>query len=329
MKQHQVSVIVVNWNGKHHLEECLSSLSNQTFEQFESILVDNGSTDGSVEFVLKHFPEVRIIRLKENVGFCRGNNIGFQHSMGDFVALLNNDTRVDRRWLEELCNAMEQDPEIGMCASCIANYFCPDILDTAGDGYDICGVGFKIGNGLKVTERKRNEYVFGACAGAALYRRSMIDEIGFFDNDFFAVGEDIDLSFRANLRGYKCVYVPSAVVYHKIGQTVGSDSDFLLYHARRNVEYAYFKNMPWPLVFLTLPLHVIYNLLTFAQALGQGRWHVFLKAKRDFLINFAKICKKRKTIQLLRKISLTELLSSFSKDYLLRRCKLLLRRGYL
>jgi GT2 family glycosyltransferase len=327
MKSNLISVIIVNWNGKHLLEECLNSLSGQTLKDFETILVDNGSTDGSIEFVIEHYPDVEIVRLENNMGFCRGNNVGLQHATGDYIALLNNDTRVDKCWLEALYSAMGQGPEIGLCASCMVNYFSANILDTAGDGYDICGVGFKIGNGLRMSERQKNGYVFGACAGAALYRRSMIDEIGFFDEDFFSVGEDIDLSFRAKLAGYKCIYVPNAIVYHKVNQTLGPDSDFLLYHARRNVEYAYFKNMPLVLIVLTLPMHIVYNLLTFTQVLVRGRLSVFLKAKKDFLKNFRKICKKRKEIQAQRKISLKELLSSFSKDYLLTRTKFEWRRS--
>jgi len=263
-KNIKVSVIIVNWNGKHHLVECLTSLLKQTFKSFETILVDNGSTDGSIEFVEEHFPVVKVIKLNNNKGFCRGNNIGLQHARGDFIALLNNDTLVDMHWLEELYRAITKHSHVGTCASCIVNYYSRDVLDTAGDGFDLCGVGYKIGEGMPVTEFQKERYVFGACAGAVLYRRSMIDEIGFFDERFFAVGEDLDLNFRARLAGYKCLYVPQAVVYHKINQTVGRNSDFLLYHSRRNVEYTFFKNMPFPLIIATLPLHIIYNLLTFS-----------------------------------------------------------------
>jgi len=311
-----VNVVVVNWNGKHHLEECLDSLSKQTFKAFETILVDNGSEDGSIEFVEKNFPAVKIIKLNKNEGFCRGNNIGLQHSSGDFIALLNNDTLVDMHWLEELFKAMTKHSHVGICASCIVNYYFRDILDTAGDGFDLCGVGYKVGEGMPVTEFRKKRYVFGACAGAVLYRRSMIDDIGFFDERFFAVGEDLDLSFRAILAGYKCLYVPDAVVYHKVNQTVGRNSDFLLYHSRRNVEYTFFKNMPFPLIIVTFPLHIIYNLLTFSQAVFDKRIKVFLKAKKDFIKNFKKIYKLRKKIQEKRKISLKELFFSFSNHYL-------------
>jgi len=314
-----ISVIIVNWNGIQHLEECLLSLSKQTTKDFEIILVDNGSTDGSANFVEKRFPYVKIVRLAKNEGFCGGNKIGLEHATGEFVALLNNDTKVDPRWLEELLQEMQSDPNIGICSSCMVNYFKPEYLDTAGDGYDICGVGFKIGNRMRVSEFQHKRDTFGACAGAVMYRRSMIKKIGFFDDDFFAVGEDIDLSFRARLSGYRCVYVPTAIVRHKVNQTVGAGSNFLLYQSRRNIEYTYFKNMPLPLLILTLPLHLLYNLLTFIQALTERRIGIYLKAKRDFLNNFRDVLKKRNEIQKQREISLKSLLDFFSKDYLLKK----------
>jgi len=315
-KNIQVSVIIVNWNGKQHLEECLGSLSKQTFKSFETILVDNGSADGSIEFVETNFPAAKIVRLDKNEGFCRGNNIGLQHARGDFIALLNNDTLVDMYWLEELYRALTKHSHVAICASCIVNYYSRDVLDTAGDGFDLCGVGYKIGEGMPVTEFQEERYVFGACAGAALYKRSMIDEIGFFDEGFFAVGEDLDLSFRARLAGYKCLYVPGAIVYHKVNRTLGRNSDFLLYQSRRNVEYTFFKNMPFPLIIAILPLHIIYNLLTFSQALLQKRFTVFIKAKKDFIKNFKKTYKLRKKIQEKRKISLKKLFFILSKHYL-------------
>ena len=219
-------------------------------------------------------------------------------------------------WLKELYKAMTKHSHVGAYASCIVNYYSRDILDTAGDGFDLCGVGYKVGEGMPVTEFQKKRYVFGTCAGAVLYRRSMIDDIGFFDERFFAVGEDLDLSFRAILAGYKCLYVPDAVVYHKVNRTVGRNSDFLLYHSRRNVEYTFFKNMPFPLIIATLPLHIIYNFLTFAQALFQKRFTVFIKAKKDFIKNFKEIYRLRKEIQEKRKISLKELFFCFSNHYL-------------
>jgi len=226
---------------------------------------------------------------------------------------------VEPGWLEALHTAMHGHPRRGLCASRMVNYFSPGVLDTAGDGYDICGVGFKTGEGRPAEAYGRSRPVFGACAGAALYRRSMLDEIGFFDRRFFAYGEDLDLSFRAKLAGYQCRYVPDAVVYHKINQTVGTTSDFLLFHTRRNIEFTYFKNMPLPLLLLTLPLHLIYNAVTLLQAVRRRRVVIHLKAKKDFLSKLPEIISDRKHIQSRRRISLAALLGSFSTGYLWQR----------
>jgi GT2 family glycosyltransferase len=311
-----ISIIVVNWNGKNLLDDCLGSIFNQTIKPDEVILVDNGSTDGSPDYVTEYFPQVKLIRLKENKGFCGGNNIGFKYASGNFIALLNNDTLVSPPWLEELLQAMKADDRIGLCASCMLNYFNPGYIDTAGDGYDVCGIGFKIGNGRPINKHNRPGRVFGACAGAVLLRRSMIDEIGLFDEDFFAVGEDIDLCFRAKLSGYSCAYVPNAKVYHKVSQTVGVGSDFLLYHSRRNLEYTYLKNMPLLLLLITLPLHLLYNLMTLIQSIRERKLIIFLRAKRDFLCGLVVTLRKRRQIQKMRNVSLGELLSSFSCSYL-------------
>jgi GT2 family glycosyltransferase len=314
-----VSVVIVNWNGQHHLAECLDGLGEQTFKHFETILIDNGSTDGSVSWVQEHFPWVRVVALSENTGFCHANNLGYAVSEGGFIALLNNDTSVERDWLVHLYNEMQKDVQIGISVSRIVRYDNPTILDAAGDGYDLSGVGFRRGHGEPADYYERSEEVFGACAAAALYRKSMLEDIGFLDEDFFAIGEDVDLSFRAKMADYRCVYVPKAVVRHKISETVGVESDFQIYQSRRNVEYVYFQNMPFVLLLFTLPMHLLYNLLTFGQAVWRGKLSTFLRAKWDFLTHFKKVYKKRRRIQLQRKISLNKLLSFFSRNYLLKR----------
>lgn len=315
----KISVIVVNWNGRHYLEECLRSLEDQTFKRFETILVDNGSCDGSVAFVKEVFPWVSAVSLSENSGFCHANNLGYAASKGEYIALLNNDTRVDPNWLYYLTRKIEEKEAIGICTSRILIFDNPDFLDAAGDGYDFSGVGFRRGHGALANSFAHCEEVFGACAAAALYRRSMLEEIGFFDDAFFAIGEDIDISFRAKLTGYKCVYVPEAVVYHKVSGTIRAGSDFQIYQARRNVEYVYFKNMPLALIILSFPFHLLYNLLTFMHALKMGKLALFFKAKRDFLIRLKDVLRKRRNIQKHRKISLRDLFLSFSWTYLVRR----------
>jgi len=317
----RISVIIVSWNGRTHLRECLSSLAGQTFKGFETILVDNGSCDGSVPWVRKTFPSVKVIALSENSGFCRANNLAYAVSRGEFIALLNNDTRADPDWLHTLCEGMKRDQRIGICASRIVLYDNPDLLDAAGDAYDFSGSGFRRGHGENKSSFPVSEEVFGACAAAALYRRSMLEEVGFFDEALFAVGEDIDLSFRSRLAGYRCLYVPEAIVYHKVSSTIGVRSDFQLFQSRRNVEYVYFKDMPLALIILTFPMHLVYNLLTFVQAIKQKKLGLFLRAKLDFLLHFREVYLKRRSVRMNRGISLCELLASFSKNSLWKRAR--------
>ncbi len=299
-----ISVVVLNYNGKRYLESCLGSLEKQTFRDFEVILVDNGSSDGSVEYVEDNFPWVRVIALEENLGFCGGNNVGIRAARGEYVALLNNDTEVEPRWLEELKTALNNNDQVGFCASRMLVHGQPHTIDTVGDVFYACGVGGKRGyleqdNG----QYDEAEYVFGACAGAAIYRRAMLDDVGLLDEDFFAYDEDIDLSFRAQLRGYKCLFVPAAIVYHRIGSTLGRDSDFWLYLSRRNMLYVLLKNMPAPLLLRNLHYILAYFLLGDLLSVLRGRGKQIWRARLDNLKNLSKTLGKRKAIQRRRRVS--------------------------
>lgn len=215
----RTTVVVLNWNGKDLLDECLGSLAEQTDKRFEVLLVDNGSVDGSIAYVKQAFPWVKVLALPENFGFAKGNNLGIRTVTSERIALLNNDTRVDPRWLEELNDALDAHPEVGFCASKMLNYYEPDVIDTAGDQLAV-GLAVKRGAGQNDAEEYSSaRYVFGACAGAALYRKTLLDQVGLFDETFGTNYEDVDLSFRAQLAGWKCLYVPGAVVYHKVGET--------------------------------------------------------------------------------------------------------------
>src|SRR5215211_9561023 len=207
-----VTVVIPNWNGERFLKVCLSSLREQSFEDFETALVDNASSDGSLRLVERDFPEVRVISMRENRGFSAAVNAGIETSEATYVALLNNDTEVDPGWLEALVRAAERHPEAGLFASKLVDFYDRRVLDGAGDALRLSGLPYRLGHG----ERDRGQfdapaYVFSACAAAALYRREMLDEIGLFDEDFVSYCEDGDLSFRAQLAGYRCFYVPDAV----------------------------------------------------------------------------------------------------------------------
>ncbi len=299
-----ISVIAANFNGKHFLKGCLGSLESQTFADFEVILVDNGSSDGSVEYVNQAFPSVKIISLPENVGFCAGNNIGIKAAQGEYICLLNNDTQVDSIWLEELKRALDRNSDVGVCASKMLLQDRPDTIDAAGDVFYSCGIGGNRGHFEPDDGRfAETDFVFGACAGAAIYRRNMLEDIGLLDEDFFAYGEDTDLSFRAQLRGYRCLFVPTAVVYHVGGGTMKHASDQRRYLSHRNRLYTLIKDMPGDLLLKHLFPIVCYSFLRDVSWILQGKWHVVRRAWLDGLRNSNRMLEKRKEIQQGRKVS--------------------------
>src|SRR5215217_3778172 len=211
----RITVVVPNWNGKRFLKVCLSSLRRQSFEDFETVLVDNGSSDGSVEFVAENFPEVRVISLRENKGFAAAANAGIMASQAEYVAMLNNDTEIEPGWLGALVGAAERHPEAALFASKLVDFHERRLLDGAGDALRRSGLPYRIGHGeVDRGQFEEEVFVFGACAAGALYRHSLFQEIGLFDEHFFSNCEDGDVSFRVQLAGHRCLYVPEAVVYH-------------------------------------------------------------------------------------------------------------------
>ena len=216
----RVAVIVVNKNGRHHLADCFQSLVAQTYSNFEIILVDNDSVDDSVPYVQANFPQVQIICLETNAGFAAGNNIGIQATEAPWIATLNNDTKVDSNWLTELALAAQSNERVGMCASKMLFYDRPHLINSTGICVDRAGIAWDRRGGEADDEREEAAVpVFGPSAGAALYRRSMLNEIGLFDEDYFAYLEDVDLAWRARLVGWRCLYAPTAVVYHRHSAT--------------------------------------------------------------------------------------------------------------
>jgi hypothetical protein len=295
----RVSVIVVNYNGKGLITDCLRAIEGQSFKNFEVIVVDNGSSDDSVvrirEFAgrshLSH--AIRIIPLCRNLGFGGGNIVGLNHSQAEYVALLNNDTEAEQKWLEELITAMDSDPKIGICASKLIVYGT-DIIDSAGDGFSFLLKGFKRGEGEKASLYDKKEYIFGACAGAALYRRKMIDEVGFLDEDFFLIHEDTDLNLRAQLHGWKVLYVPTAIVYHKVRSSIGKMSHMAIYYTLRNSEFVRIKNVPLSIFIRCFSEFIIRMVTEFVYfAIKHRNMNTYLRAKRDAIRMLPKMLKKR------------------------------------
>jgi GT2 family glycosyltransferase len=241
-----VSIIIPNWNGGHLLRTCLDSVKRQTYTNFEIIVVDNASTDDSRELIARDYPEVRVVALDSNRGFAGGVNEGLRAARAQVIVLLNNDTEAEATWLEELVGALQANSRAGMAASKLRLFDERDKLHSAGDFYRADGVPGNRG----VWEVDRGQYddaatappIFGACAGAAAYRRELFDRIGVLDTDLGSYCEDVDLNWRARLAGYECVYAPRAVVYHHVSATGGGTR--ASYFVGRNLILVLVKDYP-------------------------------------------------------------------------------------
>ena len=292
-----VSLIIVTYNASEFIADCLDSVKEQTYTDFETIIVDNASKDKTVELIEEHFPWAIIVKSSENMGFTGGVDLGYSKSSGKYVALLNPDTKADKDWLAHLVIAMEEDVKCGICASLMVQWGT-DKVDTAGDGCTLAGKGFKIGHNEPTAMYRESKEVFAACGGAALYRRKMIEEIGFFDLDFFLLHEDTDLGFRARLAGWRCIYVHDAVVEHKVSASIGYKSSLAVYHAVKNSDMVWLKNMPGLLLVITFPEKILNDIALFIYL---GIIHLSLKeyfrAKWFVLKNLSIIISKRKIVQ--------------------------------
>jgi len=251
-----VSVVVLTCNGRAHLEECLGSLLAQTRDDREILLVVNGSTDGSAEMVRNRFGEaVRLIELPENIGYTGGNNAGLRAARGEYIAVINDDTRTDPRWLEAMVETLRRRPDCGLAACKILSYRDPEIIDNV--GHLIYRDGTFRGRGRLERDREqydREEEVLAPSGCAFLVRRAALEAAGLFDEDFFIYGDDADLSLRIRLAGWKAVYVPSAVVYHKYSATTGAYSPFKAFLVERNRIWLTVKCFP-PVPLLLAPLY--------------------------------------------------------------------------
>lgn len=248
----KTTIIIPNYNGLSFMEPCFESLKEQTVRDFKVLVVDNGSTDGSVEWLKEH--RVPSIFLKENTGFSGAVNTGIRAADTTYVLLLNNDTRVEPGFVAAMERAMDQSPKIFSVSSRMIQMYHPELLDDAGDMYSILGWAYQRGVGRSVNLYQKSCRVFSACAGAAIYRRAVFDEIGLFDELHFAYLEDIDVGWRAKLYGYDNVYCPDAAVYHVGSGTSGSRyNSFKVRLAARNCIYLNYKNMPGWQILLNAP----------------------------------------------------------------------------
>jgi len=318
LTQPLVSIVIVNWNGKHLIGECLDSLLAQKIDSFEIIVVDNGSRDGSAEFIRERYPRIRLVELPDNRGYAGGNNAGIRIATGKYTALLNNDTKVDVAWLSSLLQAAESSSaRTGMWASKILSYDDPDVIDNVGlllypDG---------LGRGKGRLEKDRGQYdqreeaLFpSGCAG--LYRKEMLDEIGLFDEEFFAYADDVDIGLRARLAGWKCIYEPAAKVYHKYSSSSSAHSPFKAFLVERNRIWVLMKYYPLELIlfspFATFTRMMVHLYAAFRGKGASGRFSeqhsllhamtILARAWYSALIELPNIVRQRRAFQRLIRI---------------------------
>lgn len=306
----QVGVVVVNWNSGKLLGQCIEALSKQTVQPGRILVVDNGSTDNSLERIEQVLNCVEIVTVGRNVGFAVANNMALSRLRSyRWLALLNPDAFPEPRWLEELLAATRRRPEYAFFGSKMLIAGSTGVIDGVGDCYHVNGLVWRRGHGAPPGAQWNIEReIFSPCAAAALYRTDALLAVGGFDEGYFCYSEDVDLGFRLRLAGHRCLYVPGAVVHHVGSATSGGkDSDFAVYHGHRNLVWTYVKNMPWPLLLLYLPQHLLLNIISVVWYWLRGRGRLMLRAKVDAVVALPEVWKKRRNIQKNRRIGAWEL----------------------
>ena len=304
-----LSIIIPNWNGLRYLPTCLAALERQVYEPLEIIIVDNASDDGSREYVRAEHPTVKVLELTQNRGFTGACNAGLQAARGEFLALLNNDTEVTPNWAKLAVDALQSRPELGSVASKLLLFDRRDVIHTAGDYFTRDGCSGNRGVWEQDSgQYEREEYVFSACGGAAVYRRAMLEEIGYLDDDFFFSGEDVDLGWRAQLQGWRCLYVPGAVVFHHLSASGGGVT--ASYFDGRNSIAILVKNLPAALWWRYGPRIIWRQAQRAGAALRSWRGaeaRAQLRGMMAGLLLAPKMLRKRRSVQATRRVDIEEL----------------------
>jgi GT2 family glycosyltransferase len=303
-----VSVVIPNLNGRDLLERCLERLREQTVTDVETILVDNGSEDDSVALVKSHFPETQIVALGENRGFAGGMNAGIERARGAHVAFLNNDAEADPRWLEELLACLKRHPRAAAATSKLLLAGRRNTIDGAGDDLTPSFLPYPRGHGQPDRGQFDKEVeVFSPAGAASLWRRSALDDVGLFDERFFAYYEDVDLGFRARLKAYECWYAPRAVAYHHRGATAGTHTEFTLFHPLKNRWFLILKNAPGRLLLRNAVWLALGEGFFWIRALRARKPLVVARAYREVLRNSREVRTERHRIQRDRRVSPADL----------------------
>jgi GT2 family glycosyltransferase len=311
----KVSILIIAWNSGAHLAHCLASLCAQTYKDFEIIIVDNGSTDGSLLDIERKYTglNIRIEHLASNFGFAVANNVGARLANTQWLALLNADAYPEPDWLKYLMEAADSHPN-AFFASRQIKVDQPELLDGEGDKYHVSGLAWRRNYNLPLQKKHNLEEVFSSCAAAALYPRLAFLDVGGFDEDYFSYFEDVDLGFRLRLSGAPCFFVPQAIVFHVGSASTGKKSSFSVYYGYRNLIWTFLKDMPDFLYWLYLPLH-LGTILFFALYLTmQGQGRAIWSAIFDAIRGFPQMLRKRRKIQGSIKIKPFDLFSVMSSN---------------
>ena len=307
----EVLVVIVNYDSGELLTRAVAAMKRQTVTSYRLVVVDNASTDDSIASMRKLHPETEVLAAGTNLGFAAANNLAVRTFPGSrWIALLNPDAFPEPDWLQNLVNAANSEPDVAAFASRTLDARDNSLLDGAGDAYHISGRYWRRGYHRPANQRlERREEIFAACAAAALYSREAWEQLGGMDEDFFCYGEDVDLGFRLQLAGHRCLYVPAAVACHYGSAVTGERSDFSTYHGQRNLIWVYVKNMPSLLFWPLLPYHLIINIAALLGCTIRGQGGIALKAKLDAMSGLGVTWRKRSLIQRQRRVSASRIWS--------------------
>lgn len=302
-----VSIVIVNYNGLEHLHECLTSIEKIDYKNYELIFVDNNSKDNSINYVNKNFQWINIISLNKNYGFAEGSNIGAKYSKGEYIVFLNNDTKVDKKWLSELVKEMIKDDSIATCGSKIY-FYENNVINHAGSAITLLGNGYDIGFGQKdSTSFNEKKFVGSTCGGSMMIRKNVFNLLGGFDPNYFACCEDVDLCLRSWISGYKNLYVPASIIYHKYGGTLGKrQSANRVYMCQKNRLINILKNFELSNIIKGFMISIPYDTVRFISFIIKKERKIafsLVKAYIEIFLMREKILQKRKIVQKNRKIS--------------------------
>ena len=304
------SIIILYWNNQEYIHRCLQSLHSQTYKNFEVILINNGSDQPLPEKLESFFPKINYQKISENIGFSAGNNYGAKIAKGKYLVTLNADAFPEPDWLEKVFSSIDSYPNCSF-ASKLVMVNDPTRLDGTGDVYHFSGLVWRKNYNRLIDNVKLKEgEVFSACGAAAVYPIEAFDQVGGFDEDYFAYVEDVDLGFRLRLAGYRCIFLPEAIVHHVGSGSTGKRSDFSVYYGQRNLVWTFFKNMPGILFWILLPIHFFTNVLIIIFSFLRKQGKITLIAKYDAYLKKSSILKKRNSIQKTAEFSESNLLAS-------------------